>query len=538
MSEHQNETSDFRLSSRPSVDELLRVVSLQRKTIQTLEARLSQLEAELSAAKKLKGKPKIKASRLNDTDKSRSSSKRSGTRKGGKKNRLEITETQIIELPDVPSDARFNGYRDYDVQELQIERRMIRFRLKEYVLADGHIVRAQLPLEYRQTGHFGPLLVSHILSEHYHNRVPHRLIAEQLEEWGIDISVGQINAILTQRTAGFAEEATSVLAVGLAESSYIHTDDTGARHQGRNGYCTVIGNEGFSYFVTSASKSRQNFLSILQGNRESYVLNDVSQAYLSRYALSKADSVKVVFSQTVLATSASEWQDYLASLAIVGKKTIRVLTEAALLGGAVANGLSPELLLLSDGAPQFNVLNHGLCWVHAERGLRKLDSDTEQARANIQEVQTLLWEFYQALKAYRAAPCETNKAHLSERFDQLFGRCYLNHELLNDELAKLLSKKEQLLRVLDYPILPLHNNAAESDIREYVTRRKISGGTRSEAGRMARDTFISLKKTCRKLGISFWSYLLARLRGDATVLPLPELLKHTLLDHNLLATPA
>jgi hypothetical protein len=53
----------------------------------------------------------------------------------------------------------------------------------------------------------------------------------------------------------------------------------------------------------------------------------------------------------------------------------------------------------------------------------------------------------------------------------------------------------------------LHNNEAESESGEYVTRRQISGGTRSEAGRRARDTFVGLKKTCRKLGLSFWHFL-------------------------------
>jgi hypothetical protein len=53
--------------------------------------------------------------------------------------------------------------------------------------------------------------------------------------------------------------------------------------------------------------------------------------------------------------------------------------------------------------------------------------------------------------------------------------------------------------VLDCPQLPLHNNSAETDIREYVTRRNISGGSRSELGQRARDTFVGLKKTCRKL---------------------------------------
>ncbi len=55
--------------------------------------------------------------------------------------------------------------------------------------------------------------------------------------------------------------------------------------------------------------------------------------------------------------------------------------------------------------------------------------------------------------------------------------------------------------------IPLHNNLSERDIRDYVKKRKISGSTRSEAGRKCRDTFASLKKTCRKQGISFWDFL-------------------------------
>ncbi len=78
---------------------------------------------------------------------------------------------------------------------------------------------------------------------------------------------------------------------------------------------------------------------------------------------------------------------------------------------------------------------------------------------------------------------------------------------------------------LNTPQLPLHNNAAETDIREYVTRRKISGGTRHENGRRARDTFTGLKKTCRKLALSFWQYLLSRLTGDKTVPSLPDVIR-------------
>jgi hypothetical protein len=85
--------------------------------------------------------------------------------------------------------------------------------------------------------------------------------------------------------------------------------------------------------------------------------------------------------------------------------------------------------------------------------------------------------------------------------------------------------QHELLRVLDKPYLPLHNNLSERDIREYVKKRKISGSTRSESGRRCRDTFASLKKTCRKLGISFLQYLKDRLCNEEKIPRLSDLIR-------------
>jgi len=71
----------------------------------------------------------------------------------------------------------------------------------------------------------------------------------------------------------------------------------------------------------------------------------------------------------------------------------------------------------------------------------------------------------------------------------------------------------------------LHNNAAESDIRDYVKKRKISGSTRSDDGRRCRDTFASLKKTCRKLSVGFWDYLRDRIRGLGQMPRLADLIR-------------
>ena len=87
----------------------------------------------------------------------------------------------------------------------------------------------------------------------------------------------------------------------------------------------------------------------------------------------------------------------------------------------------------------------------------------------------------------------------------------------------------ELLLVLERPDIPLHNNGAENAIREYVKKRKISGGTRSDAGRKCRDIFTSLKKTYRKLGLSFWQYLKDRIENVGLIPDLPELVHQQIL---------
>ena len=108
------------------------------------------------------------------------------------------------------------------------------------------------------------------------------------------------------------------------------------------------------------------------------------------------------------------------------------------------------------------------------------------------------------------------KYQLKKRFDKLCcpTKDYLK---LNKELEHLALMKSKLLKSLENFSVPLHNNLSESDIREYVKRRKISGCTRSEAGRRSIDTFLSLKKTCQKQEVSFWHFLEDRLLNSKDI---------------------
>src|SRR3954465_5853031 len=149
-------------------------------------------------------------------------------------------------------------------------------------------------------------------------------------------------------------------------------------------------------------------------------------------------------------------------------------------------------------------------WVHAERLVHKLDTFTDHQRRMQQYQRALIWWFYRDLKAYRREPTPRRRSELRARFDRLFGR-RTGFVVLDRLLARLHANKSELLRVLDRPEIPLHTNGSENDIRAQVTRRKVSGGTRSDMGRDCRDVFLGLAKTCAKLGLSFWDYLGARL---------------------------
>lgn len=67
--------------------------------------------------------------------------------------------------------------------------------------------------------------------------------------------------------------------------------------------------------------------------------------------------------------------------------------------------------------------------------------------------------------------------------------------------------REEMLKALDHPGLPLHNNDSKRDIRGVAKRRNISGSTKSDLGRKFRDGLQSLKQTCFRMGYNFWDYL-------------------------------
>ena len=518
---------DLRPEERtPAVEALLGIAHQLLDQVQHLQEANQLLRDEIARLKGQPPRPQLRPSQLEPPNPPGAAppGRRPGSAKRPRNAQLTIHREVPLHPADLPAGATFKGYEPYVVQELLIRGENTRYLRGRYDLPGGGSVLAPLPAGVRPVagGHFGPNLVAYILDQYHQALVTEPLLLQQLHEYGIDISAGQLHRILTEGQDVFHREKAEVLAAGLAAARYIGTDDTGARHRGHNGYCTVIGNDLFAYFASSDSKSRLNFLRALHGGQPFYAVNETAVAYWRQQKLAAALVEQLTHGPQEF-PGEQAWHARLGALAIADGRHVRLATEGALLGGLIARGVSPELVVLSDGAPQFDVLVHAACWVHAERPLAKLVPATEEHRAALEKVRRQVWELYQDLKAYRAQPEASRRPLLEARFVALVGQ-RTGYPSIDGVLKEMAAHRADLLRVLSRPEVPLHNNGSEGDIREYVKRRKVSGGTRDEPGRRCRDTFASLKKTCRKLGVCFWEYLQDRVRGLGQVPRLAELI--------------
>jgi Transposase IS66 family len=502
----------------PLLRQLLEIIRAQQE-------RLQQLEDEIARLKGLKTRPVIAPSRLETPPRQPPAPdrKRPGSHKRSKTAQLAVTTETVIPVVDKPPGSIFKGYEDFVVQELTIEPRVIRYRRERWLTPDGRTVIAPLPPEVIPGSHFGPTLIGFIVYQYHHQHVTQPLLWEQLDQLGIDISMGQLSRMLTEHNDSFHQEKEQLLPAALKVSPYVQADDTGARHKGRNGYCTQIGNDLFASFESTNSKSRINFLEILRRPHTDYVINEIAERYWKEQKLA-ADVVEKLCQGPRQFGEAVQWHARLKELGITAERHVQVASEGSLLGSLIAHGVSTELGIVSDGAGQFDVLVHIACWIHAERPLTRMVPYSDEHRAAIEKVRQRIWEFYQDLKAYRLEPNEAQRPVLEARFDELCAN-RTNFPSIDAVLKGMNGKRPDLLRVLERPEVPLHNNLSEGHMRDYVKKRKISGSTRSESGRRARDTFASLKKTCRRLGVNFWEYLQDRLRRREQIPPLADLIR-------------
>lgn len=500
----------------------------QWEQIVELQRTVAMLRDEIARLKGGPGRPNLKPSGMERATEPKNPEGGGQPRRGrgSSTSKLSIDEERTVRVENPPRGSRFKGYTRLVVQDLVIRCHVVDLRRERWRTADGQTLTALLPAGIQ--GHFGPHLRRFVLALYHQAQTTVPRLLALVRMLGIVISKRQLVRLLIGEKDAFLGEARDVLRAGLASADWITVDDTGARHKAANGFCTQIGNAHFTWFGTTDCKSRLNFLALLRAGHSDYVINAAALAYMRERALAAPTIAKLADHPKCRFPDQAVWSAHLDRLGITALKVtpdpVQIATEGALWGSVKAHGFLPNTVIVSDDAGQFNVGAHALCWVHAERLVHKLDTFTDETRAAQSRVRALLWDFYRDLKAYRVAPTKQRKAELRTRFDRIF-KSKTGFVTLDRLLARLRANKPELLLVLNRPEIPLHTNGSENDVRCHVTRRKVSGGTRSDIGRDCRDAFLGLAKTCAKLHIAFWDYLGARLAvpGAPAVPYLPQL---------------
>lgn len=482
-----------------------RLIQEQAEQITALKATVEELKDELSRLRKTPKRPKFRPG--GGDPKSRSGKPGNAASSGGANSANKMAPKKVrqevrVQAVGVPEGARFKGYQEYTVQELEITPKDVIYKLEVWQASDGTVIRAILPKEVHGS-HFGCQLRA-LLHNLYALGMTEPGLFDLLRGTGIEISEGQVHNILTNESEKYREESEKILRAGLEEAPYIRTDDTGAKHQHKNGYCTTIGGEYFSYFKTTSSKSRANFLRILLQGKEGYSIN---AAFIWHLFQSGVEDDLLNHLETHVGKtyrSKKGLNRLLNHLGVEGKKLRIQCLEAGLVGFISETILKPGQVLLSDRAGQFAVFDHAGCWVHMERPLRKLVVATPEAEKELAHVRGAIWDLYDKLK--EAALTQIGKEEVQQLYDQLTAIHSVSPGI-NEVLASFTEYREEMLKALDHPGLPLHNNDSERDIRGVAKRRNISGTTKSEEGKAFRDGIITLKQTCARLGLSFWGYL-------------------------------
>ncbi len=479
--------------TRELLQRLLNHIELLTAELNELRAEKQRLRDEIARLKGEKGKPKIKANRspsqagrTEPQSKPKFKSRAASGQRVPRKERIKIDRDEVIKLErsQLPPDVQHRGYRDVIVQNIVFKTDSVRYRLERvYSKSVSQLYEASLPKALRGQS-YGSELQAFVIMLYFELRVPEEKILNLLQSQGVVISAGQVSNILIKKHLSlFAEDRKAILRAGLQTTRYQHIDDTGARVSGVNHYFSTLCNPYYSSFFTHRRKNHDavaDLLSLLEEQPE----GDGTQP----------------------AAAAGDGQ-------LPQQRSPELCVEAPTGGQKQLGDYVP--ILICDDAPQFhNQTQHrGLCWVHEERHYKKLRPFFEAHQKLVYDFRNEIWDYYDRLKAYASAPTEELKQELPVAFDELFSRT-TGYDQLDRRIALTRQKKRELLLVLDFPNVPLTNNDAERALREYVIKRKISNGTRTDEGTEAWEVFLSLLGTCRKNDVNFYHYLCDRISNS------------------------
>jgi hypothetical protein len=516
---------------------LINLVESLSEQNEKLKIETQKLRDENNRLKGEQGKPNIRGNKGGGKGQNFSSEKERKERKEKKKKKskskkenIQIDRSEVCEVDPskLPADAEFKGYESLVVQEIIIKTDNVEYKKEVfYSASEKRTYVGELPAGI--VGEFGPGIRSLVCTLKYVANMSQPKIHELLENCGVFISQPTISRILTNDETGFNQEKKDIFRAALEHTPYHQIDDTTVRVNGKNQYSQILCNPYYTAFFTVPRKDRLTILDLLLCGRErTYRFDLKAFCLMSDFKVAKKVTDQLLNLTEDKEISETEMQAFLEQVFKKGKgkNTKTRIMEAAAIAAYHRQSSVPVVdILLADDAPQFKKITAelALCWIHEGRHYNRLDPIFPCNVDALKDFKTHLWDFYGDLLKYKNDPNPETSAKLSIEFDELFSTRTI-YDALNDRIEKTRNKKEELLKVLEYPWLPLHNNDSELGARVEKRRQDVSLHTISDAGTTAKDAFLTVTQTAKKLGVNAFNYISDRVSGKFSMPALSDLI--------------
>ncbi len=489
----------------------------QEKKIQTMQDEINLLKGE-------QGRPDVNKqsaqSEKNDNHSSENERKNRGPknpRKPGGTKKANVTVNRIIDIPvdqsTIPEGTVRHGITSTVVQDINFGTDNIEFRRETYYNKETkQWFTAPLPEGYDPE--YGPKIKAYIKAAYSKWGMTIGAIVSVLTCMGTKISGATVSRLLLKDNEPFHQEKNDIVKAGITSTPYQHLDDTSGREKGKNRYVHILANPYYTAYFTTTKKSRLTIVELLSLDGLEFLLNQNALYLMEEMGLPKKYLLQI--EKTTYMGSLTNGEMQLLQTILFPdtdkqKKNRNIVLEACAIIAYQANPASIQYLI-ADDAPQFKLIVRwlGLCWIHEGRHYKKMHPIIPAHKQALEIFREEFWDFYHRLLDYKSNPSKQLAVELSEEFDRIFSQT-TGYKKLDSQMELTLCKKTELLLVLKFPFIPLHNNSAELAARAQARNRDIHLHTMSKEGTKSKDTLATLVQTAGKLRVNIYKYFLDRI---------------------------